>query len=63
MVTLACPDYLKIKDDAKSHGHRAVSDYVRKLITGNTIYVEKKIVENNKMLKLLVKEVCGIEED
>jgi len=52
-VYVARPQYEKIKADAKVRGNRTISDYCRSILTGNSLYVEQKIVENNKILKEL----------
>lgn len=52
-VYVARPQYEKIKQDAGVRGHRTMSDYCRTILTGNGLFIEQKIVENNKILKEL----------
>lgn len=52
-VYLTRPQYEKVKGDAQIRGIRAVSAYIRSIVAGNGVFIEQKIVENNRILKKL----------
>lgn len=50
---LTRPEFEKIKQEAQIRGNTSLSDYVRCVLTGDTLFIQQKIVENNKILKKL----------
>lgn len=59
---LTRPQYEQIKQDALDQGHDSISDYVRRILIGTGFFLEKKIGENNKMLKQITLDVAQIKQ-
>lgn len=57
------PQYEKIKQDAQARGHSSISDYVRTVIVGTSMVIERTVIENNKMLKELLNKLGSAPED
>lgn len=52
-VYLTRPQYEKVKEDARVKGIHMVSRYIRSIISGNSLFVEQKVLENNRILQRL----------
>jgi hypothetical protein len=57
---LTRPQYEKIKQDAELQGFTTVANYMRSKITGSSLFIEQKIMENNKILKRLEKHLLKV---
>ena len=51
------PQYEKIKQDAHARGHSSISDYVRTVIVGTSMVIERTVIENSKILKELQQHI------
>lgn len=59
---LTRPDFERVKQAAFAAKHRTMSSYARQVLTGNTLLIEQKIMENNTILKEIRDKIIPLDK-